>query len=54
MSNQSYLQSILESQNLSDNQITNLKNLRKSIQSQLEDLEGHPVFYYAGSYAKKL
>ncbi|MFQ5980215.1 MAG: nucleotidyltransferase [Candidatus Heimdallarchaeota archaeon] len=52
MSNQAYLQGILESQKLSDNQIQNLRDLRKKIQSQLERLKGNPTFYYAGSYAK--
>lgn len=53
MSNQAYLQKVLENQKLSDNQITNLRNLRNKIQTQLEELEGNPTFYYAGSYAKR-
>lgn len=53
MSNQSYLQGILDSQKLNDNQIQNLRELRQKIQKQLELLDGNPTFYYAGSYAKK-
>ncbi|MFX1286567.1 MAG: hypothetical protein ACFFB5_23220 [Promethearchaeota archaeon] len=41
MINQEYLQDLLEEQKLSENQITNLKNLINKIQTQLEELEGH-------------
>ena len=53
MDNESYLKRILHDQNLSQNQLTNLRNLRDKIESQLrENLKGGPKFYYGGSYGK--
>ena len=54
MSNETYLRQVLNDQNLSQNQLTNLRGLRDKIEGQLRDnLSGNPRFYYAGSYGKK-
>jgi len=53
MSNETYLRQVLNNQNLSQYQLTNLRNLRDKIQRQLRDnLSGNPRFYYGGSYGK--
>lgn len=52
--NEKYLANILEQQKLTQNQLTNLRNLRSKIEKQLrEGLNGSPIFYYSGSYGKK-
>jgi hypothetical protein len=53
MSNEDYLQNLLNQQNLSDEEYRVLRSLRDRIQALLSKLEGNPRFYYAGSYGKK-
>lgn len=54
MDNETYLSQLLNDQNLSQNQLDNLKNLRDKIENQLRNnLRGNLKFYYAGSYGKK-
>ena len=53
MSNDEYLYKILAGQNLTTDEIANLRRLRDTIQQQLSVLNGSPRFYYAGSYGKK-
>ena len=53
MSNDEYLYNILGGQNLTNDEIANLRSLRETIQQQLSVLNGSPRFYYAGSYGKK-
>jgi hypothetical protein len=53
LSNENYLRNILDSQNLTQNQIENLRNLRNKIEKQLKSgLKGTPRTYYGGSYKK--
>ena len=48
--NEKYLQEMLEGQNLTHNQLENLQNLRKKIESQIRDgTRGNPRVLYAGS-----
>lgn len=52
--NETYLRNILDDQDLTQNQIENLRNLRDTIEQQLNDsLKGSPKTYYGGSYKKK-
>ncbi|KKN47374.1 hypothetical protein LCGC14_0663670 [marine sediment metagenome] len=54
MSNENYLRNILYDQNLTHNQIENLRNLRNRIEQQLKDgFKDSPRIYYGGSYKKK-
>lgn len=53
VSNDTYLQQILDEQDLSPEQLGALRTLRDQIQQQLSVLQGSPRFYYAGSFAKK-
>lgn len=53
MDNETLLRGILNEQNLSNNQLENIRNLRNKIENQLRNnLKGNPRFYYAGSYGK--
>lgn len=53
MDNETYLRDILNGQNLSQNQLINIRNLRDKVENQLrKNLKGSPRFYYGGSYAK--
>ncbi len=53
MSNQEYLQQLLNQQELTSIQVSTLRGLRDRIQNRLSQLTGNPRFYYAGSYGKK-
>lgn len=53
MTVQEYLQGLLKQQNLTEQELNVLRNLRDSVQTLLSQLEGNPRFYYAGSYGKK-
>jgi len=54
MSNENYLRNVLNDQNLTQNQIENLRNLRNRIEQQLKSgFKGSPRTYYGGSYKKK-
>ncbi len=53
MSNEDYLRDLLVSQNLTGNQIENLKYQRDAIIEEIEDeIGGNPTLFNAGSYAK--
>lgn len=53
MSNEDYLGKLLASQNLTSNQIENLKNQRDAIVEEIEDeIGGNPTLFNSGSYAK--
>ncbi|KKN05510.1 hypothetical protein LCGC14_1086650 [marine sediment metagenome] len=53
MSNEKYLRELLVSQNLTSNQIENLKNQRDVIVEEIEDdIGGNPTLFNAGSFAK--
>ncbi len=52
MTNQEYLESLLNSQRLSKTELDNLQTLRARIEAVLGSLSGSPRFYYAGSYGK--
>ncbi len=54
MSNQEYLQSLLDGQDLSDAELKTLRELREQIETQLrEGLQKVERVYYAGSFGKK-
>ncbi len=48
-----YLNTILTTQNLTFEEINNLKSIAQTIQSQVATLEGNPRFFYAGSFGKQ-
>jgi hypothetical protein len=52
MTIQEYLESLLASQDLSTQQLEQLRSLRTRIEQELSLLSGSPRFYYAGSYGK--
>jgi hypothetical protein len=52
MSNQAYLNGLLQGQILSPAESQTLRNLRDQIEGQLRTFEGQPRFYYGGSYGK--
>lgn len=53
MSNQEYLQSLLNNNDLSDTELNALRNERELIEKALSVLQGSPRFYYGGSFGKK-
>lgn len=52
MSAQQYLQSLLDQQNLSEDELTGLRNLRGEVEAQVRTLEGVQRVLYGGSYGK--
>lgn len=52
MTNQEYLESLLNGQRLSKTELDNLQTLRARVETVLSILSGSPRFYYAGSYGK--
>ncbi len=53
MTNDDYLREILDGQELTENQKSNLRGLRDKIEGQLRSgIKGTPKAYYGGSYAK--
>ena len=53
MTNENYLREILDGQDLTENQKSNLMRLRDKIEGQLRSgIKGTPKAYYGGSYAK--
>ncbi len=53
MSNHDYLHQLLAKQELGQDQLDSLRDLRQQIESQLSVLPGTPRFYYGGSFGKK-
>ncbi len=53
MTNEEYLRSLLEREELSDREISDLQRYREQIEGQLRSMGGSPRFYYGGSYAKR-
>ncbi len=54
MDNEGFLRDVLTSQDLTYNQLDNLKNLRETIAQQIRDaIGGAPYIYYGGSYKKE-
>lgn len=52
MSAQQYLQSLLDQQNLSEAELSALRNLRGEVEAQVRTLEGVQRVLYGGSYGK--
>lgn len=53
MSNQQYLQGLLDQQRLTQQQLNTLRSTRSTIEQHLRaKLRGSPVFYYGGSFGK--
>ena len=53
MSNQTYLQALLDSQLLTPQELNVLRNLRERIERTLATLDGSPRYRYGGSYGKQ-
>ncbi|CRX38203.1 nucleotidyltransferase [Estrella lausannensis] len=48
-----YLNAVLESQKITQNEIKNLNYLAQTIKKQISILEGHPQFFIGGSFGKQ-
>jgi hypothetical protein len=52
LSTQEYLQALLDSQIVTEGELSVLRELRRRIEARLSVFDGNPRFYYAGSYGK--
>jgi hypothetical protein len=52
MTNQEYIENLLKSQVLSNDELKALRSLRDRVENLLSRLDGGPRFYYGGSYGK--
>lgn len=52
MATDDYLRGFLASQDLSVGELNTLRELRQRVEARLSTLDGHPRFYYGGSFGK--